>query len=205
MSETLPRRGFLGRMVAAMTGGTWLTGSNAQAAAVQIDDQAYISEIRLFAGSTPPYGWLFCQGQLLDPNDENYNALFNLIGTMYGGDGQTTFALPDLRGRTPVHVGTGYVQGQVAGTEQVTLVSSQIPAHTHTLAASATAGSTPDPSGRMPARNAAGAPVYDATANTDLAGIALQPAGGSQPHPNMQPWLGLNFMIAYFGIFPPST
>ena len=203
MSETLPRRGFLGRMVAAVTGGTWLTGSNAQAAAVQVDDQAYIGEIRLFAGTTPPYGWLFCQGQLLDPNDENYNALFNLIGTTYGGDGQNTFALPDLRGRTPVHVGTGYFQGQVAGDEQVTLVSSQIPAHAPTLAASATAGSTPNPSGRMPARNAAGSPVYAATANTDLAGIALQPAGGSQPHPHMQPWLGLNVMSAYFGIFPP--
>lgn len=205
MSETLPRRGFLARMVAAVTGGSLVPRSDARAASAQIDDQPYIGEIRLFAGNTPPYGWLFCQGQLLDPNDDNYFALYNLIGTTYGGDGQFTFALPDLRSRTPMHVGTGYVQGQMAGVEEVTLASSQLPVHTHSLAASVASGNTPDPAARIPARNAAGSPVYTAAPDTNLAPTALQLAGGSQPHTNMQPWLGMNFMIAWSGVYPSPS
>jgi microcystin-dependent protein len=205
MTETLPRRGFLGRMVAALTGGTWLASSRANAAGAQIDDQQYVGEIRLFAGSVPPFGWMLCQGQLLDPFNDNYNALFNLIGTTYGGDGSTTFGLPDLRGRTPLHQGNSFVMGQVAGSEQVTLSAQQIPAHNHTLGASSVAGTSDSPAGQVPARNAAGAPRYGSTATTDLSPTALLLAGGSQSHPNMQPYLGINFMISIQGIFPSQT
>ena len=205
MTATLPRRGFLGRMVAALTGGAWLAGSQANAAGAQIEDLQFISEVRLFAGITPPAGWLLCQGQLLDPNDISYSALFSLIGTIYGGDGQNTFALPDLRSRTPLHPAFGFDLGQIGGTEQTTLLASQFPAHTHALAASAAPGGSSDPGGRIPARNAAGSLVYGATANNDLAASALQSAGGSQPHPNIQPYLGIQFMICFEGIFPSQS
>jgi len=208
MSEphvTLPRRGFLARVVAAATGGALLARGDAQAAEAQIDDQPYVGEIRLFAGNTPPNGWMFCQGQLLDPNGVDTSTLFNLIGTSYGGDGQFTFALPDLRSRVPVHVGAGYVLGQTGGVETVTLTTLQIPAHVHAMGAGTAPGVSADPTGAVPARNAAGALNYAAAATTDLSPTALQFAGGSQPHPNMQPYLGLNFMICLAGIYPPST
>ncbi len=204
-SGTLPRRGFLARMVAAATGGAWLAGVGAKSADAAIDDLAYVSEIRLFAGSVPPAGWMLCQGQLLDPNDGNYNALYNLIGTTFGGDGVTTFGLPDLRGRTPLHQGFPFVMGQAAGSEQITLTPQQIPAHTHTLGASTAAGTSDSPAGKIPARNAAGVPRYGASANTDLSPGTLLSSGQSQPHTNMQPYLGINFMIAFEGVYPTPS
>ena len=201
----LPRRGFLARMAAAVTGGAWLAGAQARPAEAAIQDQAYIGEVRLFAGSVPPSGWMFCEGQLLNPNDETAYALFSLIGTTYGGDGQNTFALPDLRSRVPVHQGNGVLLGEAGGVETTTLTLAQVPSHAHPLAASAAPGSSPDPIGRIPARNAAGVPAFAAAANTDLSPTALQSAGGSQAHPNMQPYLGIHFMIAIEGIYPSPS
>ena len=207
--ETLPRRGFLGRAAAALTGGAWLAGAGAgpagAASEAQIDDLPYIAEIRMFAGSVPPNGWLFCEGQLLPIGHPDYDALWNLIGTTYGGDGQTTFGLPDLRGRAPVHFGNGVILAETGGLETLPLVPGQIPAHTHSLGAGTVPGNSDQPSGRVPTRNGTGSPVYGAAANTDLASTAVLSAGGSQPHPNMQPFLAIRFMISYSGVFPSPS
>jgi len=202
----LPRRGFIGRIAAALTGGTWLAGAQAEAAESQIDDQPYLAEIRLFAGNTPPYGWFFCEGQLLPINvNPDYDALFSLIGTIYGGDGQNTFALPDLRSRAPMHFGNGVTQGEMGGSETATLLASEIPAHTHTLGAGGVPGNSDQPSGRVPTRNGTGSTVYGAAASTDLSSAAVLSAGGSLPHNNMQPYLAMHFMIAYLGIYPSRS
>jgi microcystin-dependent protein len=166
-------------------------------------DPPYIGEIRMFAGSAAPSAWMFCLGQQLLNAD--YDAFYQLIGTTYGGDGLTTFNLPDLRGRIPMHVGQGFIQGQVAGVEQVTLTLAQIPAHTHAAGASSLAGSSDDPAGRVPARNAAGIPQYGPTSDTSLAAAAVLASGGSGAHPNMQPYLGINFIISLDGVFPSQT
>lgn len=155
----------------------------------------------MFAGDFAPAGWMFCEGQLL-PISEN-DALYTLIGTTYGGDGQETFALPDLRGRAPIHWGSGFILGENGGMEQVALDANQIPSHTHAAGASSAAGSSPDPTGRVPAMNAAGVPQYGATADTSLSPASLLSSGGSQPHDNMQPYLAIHFIISLYGLFPP--
>ena len=159
----------------------------------------------MFAGNFAPVGWMLCQGQLLSIAD--YDVLFNLIGTTYGGDGQQTFALPDLQGRMPLHQGTGggvpYVIGESGGVETVTLTTNQIPAHTHPPLAS-TSGSTNDPAGNAWA-GWTGDQYSDQTPNTPMATGALGSAGGSQPHDNMPPNLAVNFIISLFGIFPSQT
>jgi microcystin-dependent protein len=163
----------------------------------------FIGEIRMFAGNFAPVGWSFCQGQLI-PIDQN-DALFNLIGTTYGGDGQTTFALPDLQSRVPVHVGPGFALGQTGGAEAVTLASTQIPAHGHLVQASQDAGTQAGPSGNVLAASSTVA-MYNASApNQSLGPQAVASAGGSQPHDNMQPFLVVNFIISLFGIFPSQT
>jgi microcystin-dependent protein len=167
--------------------------------------EPYVGEIRMFGGNFPPAGWMFCEGQLL-PISEN-PTLFTLIGTTYGGDGQETFALPDLRGRVPLHhgsdAGTGYVMGQGGGVESVTLTTQQVPVHTHGVpVSSATAGSRAAVGG-VPA----GAPA-EALWATDGASEAMSTtsiAGGSQPHDNMQPYLGINYIISLFGVFPAQN
>jgi microcystin-dependent protein len=167
--------------------------------------QPYIGEIRLFAGSFTPAGWYSCDGSLV-PIGEN-EALFQLIGTTYGGDGQSTFALPDLRGRVPVHQSGSSVLGQSGGVEQVTLTAGQVPAHTHALLGStASAGST-SPSGGVPATQAeVTALAFGSDAPlTTMSAQVLQPSGGSQPHENMQPYVCLTFIISAFGIFPSPT
>ena len=159
----------------------------------------FIGEIRMFAGNFPPNGWAFCNGALLaiDQND----ALFNLIGTTYGGDGQTTFALPDLQSRVPVHVGPGFALGQQAGVETVTLTTSQIPAHSHVPAALDAPGANPSPAGMVWAQSSLNA--YSSTApSVNMDPGALGQAGGSQPHDNMIPFLAINFILSLFGIFP---
>lgn len=163
----------------------------------------YIGEIRIFAGNFAPVGWLLCQGQLLAIAD--YDVLFNLIGTTYGGDGQNDFALPNLASRIPYHQGSGYVIGQTGGVEQVTLTQQQLPVHTHTANAN-----TPNANQAAPAGNVWGAGTltgYTSTqpANTTMNAAALTPAGGSQPHDNMPPYLCLNFIIATEGIFPSQN
>lgn len=162
----------------------------------------FVGEIRMFAGNFAPVGWALCQGQLL-PISEN-PTLFQLIGTTYGGDGQNTFALPDLQSRVPVHVGPGFALGQAAGAESVTLTVSQIPAHSHVPLCLSAAGNQDSPSGAIWA-DATGTTVYSnaaPSASETLASAAIGSAGGSQPHDNMIPFLVVNFIISLFGVFP---
>jgi microcystin-dependent protein len=169
--------------------------------------QPYVGEIRMFAGFFNPQGWLFCNGQLL-PIAEN-ETLFQLIGTTYGGDGESNFALPDLRSRIPIHFGastTGitYPLAQMAGTETVTLTVQQIPVHTHPLTASKDAGSQSNAGNQV---LAAQSPVSifrpnPIAPNQPMNASSVTPVGGSQPHENMQPFLGINYIISLFGIFP---
>jgi len=162
----------------------------------------YVGEIRLFGGNFAPAGWMFCEGQLL-PISEN-ETLFTLIGTTYGGDGQSTFALPDLRGRIPVHPGNGVIQGEAAGSETVTLTINQVPAHTHLPQASSAAGTSHSPTNGVWA--AWGDQQYSTVAPaTDMNAAALASSGGSQPHENMAPFLCLNFIISLFGVFPSQS
>lgn len=165
----------------------------------------YVGEIRMFGGNFPPNGWMFCEGQLL-PISEN-ETLFQLIGTTYGGDGETTFALPDLRGRLPVHQGSGYILAETGGVEEVTLTVNQIPAHSHPLLATSMLASSPNPGGAMLAQSRS--PLQrlysDDPADVSLNPAAMTPAGGSQPHTNMQPYLCINFIISLFGVFPSPT
>jgi microcystin-dependent protein len=168
--------------------------------------QPYVGEIRMFAGNFAPAGWMFCEGQLL-PISEN-ETLFNLIGTTYGGDGQSTFALPDLRGRIPLHQGSGFVLAQTGGAENITLTVSQIPAHTHNLLASSSAASTNAPgSSVVPGVTSAAtiAPYGSDAPLVQLPANAVSSVGGSQPHNNFQPYLCVDFIISLFGIFPSPT
>ena len=165
--------------------------------------QPYVGEIRMFAGNFAPAGWMFCDGQLL-PISEN-ETLFQLIGTTYGGDGQSTFALPDLRGRVPVHQGNGLILAESGGVEEVTLTVNQIPVHSHPLLASAGPGSENNPGGNVTGESAA-VKVYVSEAPTaSLNAAAVATVGGSQPHTNFQPYLCVDFIISLFGIFPSPT
>lgn len=166
----------------------------------------YIGEIRLFAGNFEPKNWAFCNGQLI-PIIQN-TALFSILGTTYGGDGRLTFALPNLNGRAAMHQGQGpgltnRVLGEEAGVPSVTLLQSEMPAHTH-LPQNQTTGSTNNPEGavwsNLPARSAN---IYNPTPNATMNPMALGVAGGTQPHNNMQPYLGLNYIISLYGVFPP--
>jgi microcystin-dependent protein len=166
----------------------------------------YIGEIRLGGWTFAPAGWALCNGQLV-AIDQN-PALFQLIGTTYGGDGMNTFALPDLQGRVPLHVGTGFVLGQKAGAEQVTLTGTQYPAHPHQFYATLNAGTQPSPPGNAPATLSGGAAsaYIQSPATAALAPQSIGPAtGGGAPHENRQPYLGLAFIIALTGIFPSPS
>ncbi len=164
--------------------------------------QPYVGEIRMFAGNFAPAGWMFCEGQLL-PISEN-DTLFVLIGTTYGGDGQSTFGLPDLRGRLPIHQGNGFVQGETGGVEEVTLSVQQIPVHTHTLVASTDAATQENPAGNLTGQPTSA--IYGEEEPLQaLHASALGPAGGAQPHTNFQPYLCVDFIISLFGIFPPQN
>lgn len=166
----------------------------------------FVGEIRMFAGNFPPLGWLFCDGQLLSIADNE--VLFNLIGTTYGGDGVTTYAVPDLRGRVPVHQGHGqsnYVIGEQGGVESVTLVANQLPAHSHARLASTTAASAThgpaESTGASAAMNFYGSGVPNMAMDPN----AVAPTGGGQPHENMAPFVGLSFIVSLFGIFPSQN
>jgi microcystin-dependent protein len=161
----------------------------------------FIGEIRIFAGNFAPLGWAFCAGQILSISEND--TLFNLIGTNYGGDGQTTFALPDLRGRIPVHQGSGSVLSQSGGVETVTLTQNQLPAHTHALTASVNNATTANAEGNVVAQTPSYTPYIGGTpANTPLAPSSVSTLGGSHPHDNMQPYICINYIIALFGIYP---
>ena len=169
----------------------------------------YVGEIRMVGFNFAPQGWAFCDGSLMSISQNE--VLFTLIGTTYGGDGQQTFALPDLRGRRFVHAGTDrsgtpWVQGQVGGTETVTLTAGQLPAHTHPPIAASTSGTTSTPSGTVWAGAQGAVLPYSSSAPN----IAMNPglvdaAGQGLPHENMAPFLVINFVIALFGIFPSQN
>jgi microcystin-dependent protein len=171
--------------------------------------QPYVGEIRMFAGNFAPAGWMFCDGSQL-PISEN-ETLFQLIGTTYGGDGESTFNLPDLRGRTPVHqgtnpgTGTNYILAEAGGVETVTLTTQQIPVHNHALTATTNTGTQVNPGGNLLANSQGPQPYIQESPSGNLNAQAVQPSGGSQPHENLQPYLGINFIISLFGIFPSPT
>lgn len=170
--------------------------------------QPYVGEIRMFAGNFAPAGWMFCEGQIL-PISEN-ETLFNLIGTTYGGDGESTFGLPNLASRVPMHFGTGpdgvnYQLAESSGVESVTITSQTTPRHTHTFLGSTNAANTGNPSGKVIAQ-AAGVSYMIIDANeVNMAPQAVTNVGGSQPHENCQPFLCINYIISLFGIFPSQT
>lgn len=172
--------------------------------------QPYIGEIRLFAGNFAPVGWAFCDGQTL-PISEN-ETLFQLIGTTYGGDGEETFNLPDLRGRAPKHMGTApgasnnYVIGEFGGAEEITLSVQQIPNHRHALLAATGSGTTADPNGNILASSPSSATYVDGVTPGDaLAATSLTGRGGSLPHDNRMPYLVVNHIISLFGVFPSQS
>jgi microcystin-dependent protein len=163
--------------------------------------QPYVGEIRMFGGNFAPYGWMFCNGQLLPISE--YDVLFNLIGTTYGGDGQSTFALPDLRGRLPVHQGSGFVMGGTGGAETVALTTSTMPSHSHTVFATTNSNTASLPGGNF---LAAGPDIYDQNkAGTNTMAPAISSVGGSQPHNNFQPYLCISFIISLFGVYPSQS
>jgi len=168
--------------------------------------EPFVGEIKMFAGNFAPAGWALCNGQLLAISE--YDTLFNLIGTTYGGDGQQDFALPDLQGRVPIHMGQGpsqtYQIGEKGGAEQVTLTTNQIPNHSHVPLASSAAGTSDSPAGAVWAASSAKQFVV-ASPNATMAPADSGPAGGSQPHDNMLPYQTINFIISLFGIFPSQT
>lgn len=162
--------------------------------------QPYVGEIRMFAGNFAPAGWELCAGQLLSISE--YETLFNLIGTTYGGDGQSTFAVPDLRGRAPLHQGNGIILAETGGVEEVTLTINQIPAHTHLLLAnSSLTGRSSTPVNNVFTT----LPRFYTSATPQAQTPPPGSTGGSQPHNNMQPYLVINYIISLFGIFPSPT
>lgn len=165
--------------------------------------QPYIGEIRMFAGNFAPAGWMFCEGQLL-PIIEN-ETLFQLIGTTYGGDGESTFALPDLRGRIPVHQGNGSILAETGGAEEITLTVQQIPVHSHPLLAAGAVGNDPNPNNNVLAESSAVSLYNSGNPMAAMAPQSVSAVGGNQPHTNFQPYLCVDFIISLFGIFPSPT
>lgn len=167
----------------------------------------YVGEIRMFAGNFAPVGWSFCDGSL-QPISE-YETLFNLIGTTYGGDGESTFALPDLRGRIPIHQGSApfgtFVLGQMAGTETVTLTESTTPQHSHPFVTSTNIANTPNAGNNLLGVSSQAQMFFGDPSRVPMAPDMISPAGGSQPHENMMPFLCLNFIISFFGIYPTQS
>jgi microcystin-dependent protein len=160
----------------------------------------FVGEIRMFAGTFAPQGWALCDGSLMSIAQND--ALFQLIGTTYGGDGQSTFGMPDLRGRVPVHAGPGFAQGQMGGAEAVTLTTQQIPAHTHTAGASTNPGTSDSPAGAVAWASVA-TPLYSSgTPTAQMSAAAIGANAGGQPHSNVMPFVAVNYIISLFGIFP---
>ncbi len=170
--------------------------------------EPFIGEIRMFAGNFAPQGWAFCDGQLLAVNQND--ALFSLFGTIYGGDGETTFGLPDLRGRIPIHAGSGpgltpRQLGARGGAENVTVTEQQLPNHTHQPRATENTDVTTEPTGRVvgqPAKNIYRSPPDN---GLDTSTDSIVPVGGSNQHTNIQPFLCVHFIVALFGIYPSTT
>ncbi|HYI42408.1 MAG TPA: tail fiber protein [Sphingomicrobium sp.] len=170
--------------------------------------QPYVGEIRMFGGNFAPAGWAFCNGALL-PISEN-ETLFQLIGTTYGGDGESTFGLPNLQGRVPIHMGQGpglqnYILAEAAGVESVTLTTQQIPSHQHALLCTSGPATDPNPQNDLMAEQTAVSAYQSQPAQAPPMAPAISPTGGSQPHENMQPYLCVSFIISLFGIFPQQN
>jgi microcystin-dependent protein len=171
----------------------------------------FVAEIRIFPFNFAPKGWAFCDGQIL-PLSQN-TALFSLLGTTYGGDGKSNFALPNMKGNAPMHPGPGpglslHDLGEIGGSETATLLQSEMPAHSHGLMADAVVGDTNSPSQNVSLARSSNATAYQSVINQNVVGMALQaitPTGGDQPHNNLQPYLTLSFCIALQGVFPPRT
>ena len=164
--------------------------------------EPFLSEIRIMSFNFPPKGWALANGQLLPINQNQ--ALFSLLGTVYGGDGRVNFALPNLRGRVPIHMGNGHTLGEAAGSTSVTVNIQQLPTHTHPVMATNTAATLDDPSNSVLGQ--AGGNMYGGVSSlTTMGPNAVSSVGGSQPHTNMMPYLTLNFCIALQGIFPSQT
>ena len=200
------RRTFLRGALAALTGGVALVARPRAARATTLP---YVGEIKPIPWTFAPAGWLMCNGQVVPI--ASYETLFFLIGTTYGGDGQTTFGIPDLRGRAPMHSGQGpgltaRLVGEKAGAEAVSLIASQIPAHAHPARADSANGNGAAPGGRVPARDPAGALHYAATSpGMPMAAEAIGSTGAGQPHQNMQPYLTINYCIAFDGVYPSPS
>jgi microcystin-dependent protein len=163
--------------------------------------EPFLAEIKIISWNFPPKGWTFCNGQLLPINQNQ--ALFSILGTTYGGDGRVNFALPNLQGRSPLHVGNGIVLGEQGGETSHTLNISELPAHNHVPAATNTAPTVSDPTGNLWATNPNNS--YSNTGGSSMNPACITPTGGSQPHENMSPYLVLNFIIALQGIFPSQN
>jgi len=205
-TPALPRRRFFGQLLAFIAGASLpgLAARRSEAGATE----PFIGDIMPIAFNFPPKGWALCNGQLLPINQNQ--ALFSILGTQYGGNGQTTFALPDLRGCVAIHWGQGsglsnYVIGQRGGELNHTLLATEMPTHTHQARGSSALGSLASPAGAYPARNAAQASPYGPTADTTLGAAAISTVGGSQPHTNTQPYTTINFVICLNGIFPSHS
>jgi microcystin-dependent protein len=167
--------------------------------------EPYVGEIRIFAGNFAPRGWALCEGQLLAVSSND--ALFSLLGTTYGGDGRTTFGLPDLRGRLPIHGGAGpglspRTIGQKLGTETVALTANEMPGHQHALAAATATGNQSSPGGQLPAQSSQVMIYIEAAADGAMAAGAIETTGGGQPHNNLMPALCVNYIIALYGLYP---
>ena len=161
----------------------------------------FLGEVKLVAFNFPPKGWAFCNGQLM--SIQQNAALFSLLGTMYGGDGIRTFALPDLQGRSPFHQGPNFVIGQIAGEQNHTLITQEMPAHTHVVNCTTNAASSDTPANNVWPNNSSN--PYAAATNATMLPAAISNSGGSQPHNNMSPYLVLNMVIALVGIFPSQN
>jgi microcystin-dependent protein len=171
--------------------------------------QPYIGEIRMFGGTYAPAGWAFCKGQQMPISE--FDTLYNLIGTTYGGDGQETFNLPDLQGRVAVHFGQGpgisqkYQIGEMAGVEEVTLTNPQMPMHNHGLLASTGAGGSKSPEGNLLGSPPVVSLFSEMEPQRQLAPQMVMPVGGSQPHENRMPYLTISYIISLYGIYPSPT
>jgi len=203
----MERRGLLKKALAVVAGGMALGTVFGRAEAEPTSVDPYLGEIMLFAGNYVPRGWAACNGQLLSISQNQ--ALFGLLSTRYGGNGVTTFALPDLRGRVPIHAGQGpgltdRAVGDFGGEESHTLTAAELPAHTHPAFAHDGLGTSASPVGLLPAQDASGVPHYGSGADAVLASNAIGFAGGDQPHNNMQPYLTIMYLISLTGPYPPQ-